>query len=174
VLEGPKALDILLDAWPRVVSRLPEAKLTMVGDGSLRGELERRVRDQALGGSVEMRSPVAREAVRELLDGSTCLVLPSRSEGLPRVLFEAMARGRAVVATKVGGIAELVDDGVNGRLVDPDDATALADALVDVLGDRRGAARMGESGRHEATARDPLREYEDGMARMATWIRGPG
>jgi len=73
--------------------------------------------------------------VSTALDESTCLVLPSRSEGMGRVIVEAFCRGRPVVATRVGGIPDLVENDVNGLLVDPEDTGALADALVRVLTD---------------------------------------
>ena len=77
-----------------------------------------------------------------------------------------------MVASRVGGIEELIEDGVNGRLVDAEDAAGLAAALVDVLGDRRRAAAMGAESRRRVLARDPLAEYEAGIARLADWIRG--
>ena len=79
--------------------------------------------------------------------------------------------GRPVVASRVGGIVELVVDGRNGRLVAAEDPTALAEALVDVLSDRTRAEAMGTESRRRAVARDPLREYEAGIERMADWIR---
>ena len=77
------------------------------------------------------------------LDQATVLVLPSRFEGLGRVVIEAFARGRGVVATRAGGILDLVEDGREGLLVDVDDVTGLADALVRVLSDRALAERLG-------------------------------
>ena len=68
--------------------------------------------------------------VAAALDESTCFVLPSRSEGMGRVVIEAFCRGRGVVGSRVGGIPELVDDGVNGLLVDVGDVDRLADAIV--------------------------------------------
>ena len=75
------------------------------------------------------------------------LVLPSRSEGLGRIVVESLCRGRPVLATKVGGITDLVRDGENGLLVEPGDAAALADALVRVLTDRELAERFAAAAR---------------------------
>ena len=78
------------------------------------------------------------------MDAATCLVLPSRSEGLGRVILESFARGRSVVASRVGGVADVVEDGETGFLVEVGDAEALADALTRVLSDRsspRGSVR---------------------------------
>jgi glycosyltransferase involved in cell wall biosynthesis len=85
--------------------------------------------------------------VARALDESTVLVLPSRSEGLGRVIVEAFCRGRGVVASRVGGIPDLVTDGDTGLLVPPGDANALADALVRLLSDRALAERLGAAAR---------------------------
>jgi glycosyltransferase involved in cell wall biosynthesis len=88
--------------------------------------------------------------------------------------MEAMARGRPVVASNVGGVPEVVDDGLNGRLVPPDDAGALADALVDVLHDRPRAVEMGAAARAVAETRSPSTDYEAGIVRLASWITESG
>jgi glycosyltransferase involved in cell wall biosynthesis len=168
--ERTKAVDVLLDAWPGVVGRQPDATLTCVGAGSMSDRLRSRGREPQLRASVQFRSPVTSDELAALMDESTCLVLPSRSEGLGRVLMEAMARGRPVVASNVGGVPEVVDDGLNGRLVPPDDAVALADALVDVLHDRPRAVEMGAAARAVAETRSPSTDYEAGIVRLATWI----
>ena len=87
------------------------------------------------------------EAVARELDESTVLVLPSRSEGMGRVVVEAQLRGRAVVASRVGGLPDLVAAGENGLLVEPGDMAALADALVAVLADPDLAGRLGTAAR---------------------------
>ena len=79
------------------------------------------------------------------MDDATCLVVPSRSEGLGRVILEAFARGRAVVATRVGGIPDLVEDDVNGLLVEGGDVEALVDALTTILTEDDLAARLGDA-----------------------------
>ena len=81
------------------------------------------------------------------LDESTLLVLPSRSEGMGRVIVEALCRGRPVVASRVGGIRDVIEDGVNGLLVEPRNPALLADALVRVLGDAREAERLAAGAR---------------------------
>jgi glycosyltransferase involved in cell wall biosynthesis len=82
------------------------------------------------------------------MDASWLVCLPSRSEGLPRVALEAACRGRAIVGGNRAGIPDVVEDGVNGHLVDPDDAGGLADALVHILADRDEAERLGAAARH--------------------------
>lgn len=123
----------------------PEARFQVVGDGPLRNELAVQI------DRLRLREVVAltgfRADVDELLRESHVFVLPSLAEGLGLVLLEAMAAGLPVVATKVGGIPEVVVDGVTGRLVPPGDAAALAAAVREVLDNPDLARRWGEAGR---------------------------
>jgi len=141
VLERYKNVDGLVEAWRRVEKRVPEARLVVVGKGPLRNEVERLAAE--LSGRVEAIGELPPEGIAAALDEATLLVLPSRHEGLGRVVIEAFARGRGVVASRAGGVLDLVDDGVQGLLVDPEDTVALADALVTVLGRRDVAERLG-------------------------------
>jgi glycosyltransferase involved in cell wall biosynthesis len=90
------------------------------------------------------------DEVAEALDEAWALVLPSRSEGMGRIIVEAFCRGRGVIGTRAGSIPDLVDDGVTGLLVDPDDPEALAAALVSVLSDRDLAERLAAAARGAA------------------------
>jgi glycosyltransferase involved in cell wall biosynthesis len=170
VLEKHKAVDTLLDAWHQVLKNVHNAKLEIVGTGRLRDSLQCRVQQEGLGDSVHFRAPVPRAELRGLIDSSSCLVLPSRTEGLPRIVLEVMARARPVVATRVGGIPEFIEDGRSGRLVRPSDPLDLADALCEVLSDPARARVMGKESRRYALERNPLREYESGIQRLAEWI----
>jgi glycosyltransferase involved in cell wall biosynthesis len=163
-----KGVDVLLDAWADVVRRVPNARLRLVGDGPLRASFERRcaARDMA---SVEFAGSVPPERLTTLIDECTLVVVPSRSEGRPRVLLEAFARRRPVVASNVGGIPDVVTHDVDGLLVAPDDATALAHAMVRLLNDRDLAARLGANARGYALAHDPAVEFEAGVAALAAW-----
>jgi glycosyltransferase involved in cell wall biosynthesis len=150
VLELYKNVDGLVAAWRLAAPRVPEARLAIVGEGS-RSELVRELcRD--LPRRAEWTPRLTPAEVAAALDGSTCLLLPSRSEGLPRIAVEALWRGRAVVATRGGGIPDIVQDGVNGLLVEPGDTAGLAEALVRVLTDAELAERLAR-GAHEASAR---------------------
>jgi glycosyltransferase involved in cell wall biosynthesis len=141
VLERYKNVDGLADAWRLAAPRLPEARLHLVGSGTLQPVVEQLVRD--LPAQTSWTERLAPSSVSAALDESTLLVLPSRSEGMGRVLIEAFCRARPVVASRVGGIPDLVEDGVNGVLVEPGDVSALAEALVAVLADRELAVRLG-------------------------------
>ncbi len=169
VLEPYKSVDVLLEAWRSVVERVPGARLSIVGEGSHRERLVRQAELAGLGDSVRFLGSVTRERVRELLDDAALLVLPSRSEGMGRVILEAFARARPVVASAVGGIPELVRDGINGALVSPEDPAELAKALVAMLADPETAAAMGRAGREQVEGRDRSRDFEEGIARLAAW-----
>jgi glycosyltransferase involved in cell wall biosynthesis len=145
VLELYKNVDGLADAWRLAAPRAPGTKLRLVGSGTRTDVVERLVRDLP-----EQTSWTNRLETREVavaLDAATALVLPSRSEGMGRVVVEALCRGRPVVASRVGGIPDLVRDDVNGLLVEPGDTEALADALVRILSDHELAERLAAGAR---------------------------
>ena len=139
VLELYKGLDLLLEAWPQVAREVPDAELRLIGSGA-REDLARRLVEQ--GPNVTWESGLAPEEIAHELDLATFLVLPSRREGMGRVVVEAFCRGRAVVGTRGGGIEDLVADGETGLLVPSDDARALGQALVKLLSDRALAERL--------------------------------
>jgi glycosyltransferase involved in cell wall biosynthesis len=146
VLEHYKNVDGLAAAWRLAAPRIEEASLRLVGKGTRIDVAEALVRDHGVRWDEELSS----EEVARALDDAWVLVLPSRSEGMGRVLVEAFCRGRAVVGTRAGSIPNLVVDGVSGLLVEPGDSAALADALVRVLSDRALAERLAEGARAAA------------------------
>jgi glycosyltransferase involved in cell wall biosynthesis len=146
VLERYKNIDGLARAWRLAAPRSPGAQLRLVGRGSQRSLAERLVHE--LPGRTSWVERLTQAEVARALDEATCLVLPSRSEGLGRVIVEAFLRGRAVVGMRVGGIRDIVEDGLDGLLVDTEEE--LAAALVRVLGDRQLAERLGAAARHSA------------------------
>jgi glycosyltransferase involved in cell wall biosynthesis len=167
-LEHVKGVDVLLEAWRSVRHRVPDARLVVAGDGAL-WELVAR---EAASLGIEVVGRVPLRQVTRVLDEARFLIVPSRSEGLGRVVWEAFARGRAVIGTAVGGIPESVEHGVTGLLVPPEDPTALADAIVEAFEDETATARMGAAARAAALERDPAREFEEGIARQAAWVGG--
>jgi glycosyltransferase involved in cell wall biosynthesis len=144
VLERYKAVDVLADAWRLAAPRVPDATLHVVGRGTLHEVPERLVAE--LPDQTRWTASLTTPEVARALDEATVLVLPSRSEGLGRVVVEAFCRGRGVVGSRVGGIPDLVEDDVSGLLAPPGDAAALADALVRVLSDPALAQRLGAQG----------------------------
>jgi glycosyltransferase involved in cell wall biosynthesis len=162
VLERYKAVDVLAEAWREVARQLPGAELHVVGSGSMEDVPARLVAE--LPGQVRWTERLATPDVAAALDAATVLVLPSRSEGLGRVVVEAFCRGRGVVGSRVGGIPDLVEDGATGLLVDPGDPGALAAALVQVLAEPGLAARLGEAA--EVSVRPWLATPQDYARRM--------
>lgn len=122
--------------------------MLLVGDGPWRPTLEHQAR--MLGVTEFVHFAGVRNDIPALLAASDLFCLPSRTEGLGIAAIEAMASGLPVVASRVGGLPEVVEDGVTGLLVPPDDTAALAEALVRILEDRHRAAQMGDAGRTRA------------------------
>jgi glycosyltransferase involved in cell wall biosynthesis len=143
MLEAYKNIDGLAAAWRLVVRELPEARLVIVGAGSRRDVVDELVAE--LPEHVEHIEQLPPSEVSERMDRSTVLVLPSRSEGLGRVLVESMARGRGIVASRVGGIPDVARDGREALLVEPGNVDQLAAALVQALSDRPLAERLGRA-----------------------------
>lgn len=139
---------VLFDALAALRERERSFELEVVGDGPLRELLERRVEELGLAGSVRFSGWSSEAGVIAAIEASQALVLPSFAEGLPVALMEAMARGRPVVATAVGGVAELVAPGKNGWLVAPGSVERLGDALEELWA--TPPAELERLGRHGA------------------------
>lgn len=142
-----KGVDRLIAALPAWREAVPGANLVVVGDGPERANLERLVMDTGVAGAVRFVGQVPHEHMPLYLRAAEVFVLYSGYEGLPHVVLEAMAAGTPVVASRKGGIPEVVEDGVTGLLVEWGDETALADAVRRVLGDAALARRLREAGR---------------------------
>jgi glycosyltransferase involved in cell wall biosynthesis len=140
-----KAHEVFLEAAAILARTLPAARFVVVGDGERRQELERVVDELALRERVRFLG-WRRDLARVYADLDV-VALTSRNEGLPVSLIEAMAAARPVVAMRVGGVPDLVEDGITGHLVSPGDATALAHALQGLLSDAERRRGMGLAGR---------------------------
>jgi glycosyltransferase involved in cell wall biosynthesis len=144
-----KGFRYLIDA----AALLDGTSVVIVGDGELRDDLERRARPTK---SVTLAGSLPRARVAAAIAAADAVVVPSvvdgrgRVDGLPNTLLEALACGRAVVATTVGGISEIVEDGDNGLLVPPNDSHAIVEALVRLRDDRVLRNRLGEEARRFA------------------------
>jgi glycosyltransferase involved in cell wall biosynthesis len=142
-----KGHDVLLAAFRRVADREENVHLIIVGDGPERIRLHAVCLALGLKDRVTFLGEVAPERVRELLVGCEFLAISSWSEGVPTVALEAMASGRAVVGTRVGGLPELVADAETGLLVPPGNPDSLAEAMLVLLRDRARRKAMGERAR---------------------------
>ena len=143
-LEEQKGQDVLLEALAEVRRRGLEFVAVLAGEGSRRGALEQRARALGLEANVRFAGQV--EDLGPLLAAADAVVLPSRWEGMPLVLLEALARGRPVAASAVGGVPEVATDGEHARLVAPGDPAALATALEEFHRHPDAALRMGWRG----------------------------
>jgi glycosyltransferase involved in cell wall biosynthesis len=170
-----KGIDVLLEAFEGLAEG-GKAELVLIGEGPLRADIQRRLLESRLDGSVRLRGRLSQEDVRREMLEAAALVLPSRSEGLGRVVFEAMGCGLPVVASRTGGIGELVRDGETGWLVPVGDAAALRERLAWVLDhpdEARGMGRRGRALAEETFSSERYREgyralFEAARARMAS------
>jgi len=157
-MQTVKHQTLLARAFVRALELAPElrgrARLVMVGEGPLRAQSQ--VILAAAGAADLAWLPGERADVADVMRGLDCFVLPSLAEGVSNTILEAMASGLPVVATAVGGNAELVAQGRTGEIVPPDDVDAMAQALVRVATDPERAAAMGLAGRAEIERRFSL------------------
>ncbi len=140
-----KGVDVFLDAARILAKRFEELRFVIVGYGPSRDELQAKARRFGLADVVAFEG--ARLDVAAILSQATVSVAPSLSEAMPNVVLESMAAGAPIVATRVGGTPEVVEDEVNGLLVPPCDAPALATAIGRLLMDPALGERLGKAGR---------------------------
>ena len=163
-LHASKSLEDLLQAFVIVRNRSPKAVLWLVGEGERRAALEGMAR--RLGIAEHVRMPGARLDVRDVLEAMDVFALPSRWEGMPNALMEAMAAARPVVASDIDGIRELIRHGETGWRVPPGDPGALARRLLEVLADRERAAQVGRAARAYILERFSLDRMADAFAQL--------
>ena len=158
-LDFIKGIDVLLHAWGRMMNAAAEwrrplkLKLRLVGDGKFRLQLERIVTELGIQDSVEFLGK--RTDIVDLLQDSWAFVLPSRWEGMPNALLEALACGLPCIATRVSGSEDIIREGINGLLVEPEQPAEMAQALRRIIEDSDLARRLAQEGR--ATA---IRDYQ--------------
>lgn len=140
-----KGHAVLINAFKKLKKEIKNVRLLIVGEGYLYDELVRIVDMHRLKDSVQFTG--FQVDVPEIIATFDVAVLPSFFEGMGRVLLEAMAMEKPVVASRVGGIPDLVEHGINGFLVSPGNVEELTGALKKILGDKRLAVRMGKEGR---------------------------
>lgn len=146
-----KGIDVFLRAAARLRESRPDAQFVLVGGGPELAAMHRLSQELGLEGSAHFLGD--RDDVAEIESLFQVAVLSSRSEALPMVILEYMACAKPVVATNVGSVPEVVEEGVNGLLVRPDDPQALADKILYLLENPETSSRMGKQGRRMATGR---------------------
>ncbi len=144
-----KGIPVLFEALTKINSELC---VTLIGDGPERAELESQAQAHGLSHIVTFAGYKSQAEVAEALQKTDLFVLPSFAEGVPVVLMEAMAARVPVIATRIAGIPELVEQDVNGLLVPTNDANALADAISELINDPKRRVEMGRAGREKVLA----------------------
>jgi glycosyltransferase involved in cell wall biosynthesis len=164
----------LIDATALLLRRFPDLAVVVIGEGHLHAALVEQA--ELLGVSHAVRLVGHRADARDLLDAADVFATPSRHEGMPLAVLEAMDAGLPVVGTRVIGTSEAVADGVTGRLVPPGRPAAMAEAIEELLGDAALRRRMGAAGRRRHAelftasrmARGTAAVYDEVLARAAT------
>lgn len=158
----------LLRAFAKVRSSHPELELRLVGDGPERGALGALTKELGLSGAVTFAGRLPEEETLAEIARSDLLVLPSFMEGLPIVLMEAMAVGVPVIASRVAGIPELVEDGASGLLFTPSNWDGLASAIERLLGDEALQAKLTERAKAIVAAEFDTRKSATELANLFT------
>ena len=145
-----KGFDLALRAFAQLVDSFPDATLTVGGDGPAREELEAQAIELGIAESVRFTGWIPPDQVPSLINEATVVLVPSRFEAFGLVAAEAALMSRPVVATRVGGLPEVVVDGQTGLLVEPEDAAAFATKIASLLSQPDEARRMGQAARRRA------------------------
>lgn len=164
-LTPQKNLFTLLDVAAQVVAHHPESRFQIVGDGPLRQQLQQRARALGIGKQVVFEGAVPYERLREFYHAARVFLLPSRFEGMPRVMVEAALHGLPIVASRIAGHEDAISDGDSGFLCEPDDVAALAARVRQLLSDRDLSQTMG------GRIRDSVRRQFDPNRLAEGWVQ---
>ena len=150
VLREAKGIQYMIDAMPFIETAVPDVTYVVVGDGAYGPSLRQLAQEK---NDPHILFTGARQDIPELLAASDLFVLPTLLDALPTVLIEAMAAGKPIIATRVGGVPEIVEQGHNGLLVSPMQSKELAEACVQLLQDKPSRIEMGQLGQELARQR---------------------
>lgn len=149
MLRYDKGQDLLVDAFPHVLKRLPNARLMIVGEGTAENaEFQKSLRDKAAAPGCQDKVIMTgyRTDVADVIDSCDLMVVPSRIDAQTRVVPQAFARGKPVLARRIGALPEMIEDGVTGRLVDAEDPEGIAAAVLELAENADLARRLGRNG----------------------------
>ncbi len=146
-IERAKGVYELLDAWVRVLAHCPDARLTLIGEDRTGGSVHRQVQSLGIDGSVTLTGPLPSHQVADMMRRSRIFCLPSHNEGTPVCIMEALSCGLPVVATRVGGIPDVVEHEKTGLLVAKGNVQGVADALLSLFRDPSRCVQMGKEAR---------------------------
>jgi glycogen(starch) synthase len=156
-----KGFDLALAAFASIRARFPTASLVIAGDGHEGEKLRRHASDLDVSAAVRFAGLVGPDTVTELINNATVVLIPSRLEGFGLVALEAALMARPVVATRVGGLPEIIIHGETGLLSEPEDAQALAENVEFLLSHPEQAERMGQAARARAEKEFGWSRYVD-------------
>jgi len=162
-LTKKKAHADLIEAFSRIFGDHPEAELRIFGKGVLEENLRKLIKEKGLDGQALLNGSVAYEDLRREYAYASVFVLPSRQEGCPNVLLEAMSYGLPPVATSVGAVPEIIEDKVSGFIVPVGDPAGLAGAIAELLDSAELRKRMGEAARKKMAAEFSFAKHLDGL-----------
>jgi glycosyltransferase involved in cell wall biosynthesis len=165
-LHSIKGYPLLLNACRGLTDAGVDWSLDMVGDGPERAALESLVREQGIESRVSFSGAVGQDRIQSHFDNADVMVISSFMEGVPVVLMEAMAKGRAVLATAVGGIPELVTPGLSGELVPPGSSDAIREGILRLHAARSSLDAYGRAGRAKIEAEFSIEQTADQMAAL--------
>jgi glycosyltransferase involved in cell wall biosynthesis len=161
-----KGLDLAVTAFSSLLNRFPRVRLTIVGEGPQRTQLEKQVINLGLTESVEFMGRVEPEEVPAVINQATVIVMPSRVEGFPMRALEAAQMARPVVATPAGGLAEAIVHQQTGLIIEKENSFALAEAVGFLLGHPDVAVRMGQAARSRVLGTFSLKSCVDSYDRL--------
>jgi glycogen(starch) synthase len=157
-----KGFDIALAAFARIRGRFPELRLIVAGDGPEKARLEQQAAELSIADVVRFTGWIAPEAVADLMNSSAMLVVPSRwQEPFGLIAIEAAFLAKPIVAARVGGLPEIIEHEQSGLLIDPENSSALADAIVYLVTHPDAARRLGEAARSRAQRLFAWERYVD-------------
>ena len=146
-LEKVKGIKYLIRAFSEIEKEFPDFKLVIIGKGSERQNLELMANQLVVKDKIEFKGKLSLKETKDIMKNCYCLVLPSLSEGLPRVLMEAMALEKPIIGSRVAGIPDLIKDNENGFLFEKSNSNELVKKLRVLLNNRDLAIKMGQKGK---------------------------
>ena len=165
-----KGTGLLIDACRELKARVPNLRLLLAGDSGWRGKLEEALAQNGLSKMVRILGFV--RDVERVYATADVVISTSAAEGCPNALLEAMAMGRAVAATSVGGTTEIVRDGVDGVLVPPGDARAFAEAVAGLIASPGRRQALGAAAAQQVVAHFSLRSQVERLGEILHWVAG--
>ncbi|MEA3398177.1 MAG: glycosyltransferase family 4 protein [Patescibacteria group bacterium] len=143
-LSWEKGAEYMIKAWPKVVKKIPNAKLIQVGNGGMKDEILKLAADLGVKDSIKLKPTMPHSEYIKEFKQAEIMVCPSLAEGLGIAFIEAQACGTPVIGTNVGGILDVIQNNENGLLIEPKNSNAIADAIIRLLTDKELANRLRE------------------------------